>query len=352
MSTAGSPIAPHPPAAPGAAAISGGIDLGGTKIEARLFGPQLETLELRRCPTPTADFDSFIAALAEQVRWLESRAEARNALKSPADHGPLPVGIGLPGLIDPHTGRAFAANIPVTGRDLPGALEAALGRRLPLLNDCQAFALSEAHNDPHADPHAEAQGGQSGAGAGARSVVGLIMGTGIGAGHALDGALPHRRNGSALEVGHIGLPAALLAAQDLPALPCGCGRHGCFETYLSGPGLVRLAERQLGTALPPPELAQRAAAGDAGAEAVLDLWATLAGELLLALQLAHDPDCIVLGGGLSQMPGVDTRLAAALSRSRLGAMQPPEIRLARHGDSSGARGAALHARALAGAPHR
>ncbi|WP_353476609.1 ROK family protein (plasmid) [Salipiger sp. H15] len=301
--------------------ISGGIDLGGTKIEARLFGPDLETLDMRRTATPTQDFAGFIAGLADQVRWLEDRSGAGKA---------LPVGVGLPGLVDPQTGQAFAANIPVSGHDLPGALADALGRPVPLINDCLAFALSEAH---------------SGAGAGARSVIGLIMGTGIGAGHALDGALPHRRNGSALEVGHIGLPAHALLAHDLPLRDCGCGRRGCYEAYVSGPGLAWLAAQWLGEPVAAPELARRAAEGDAGATAALELWATLAGELLLALQLSHDPDCIVLGGGLSQMPGVEDRLAAALDRTRLGTMRPPVIRIARHGDSSGARGAALHARA-------
>lgn len=296
--------------------ISGGIDLGGTKIEARLFDAALNTVELRRIPTPTGDFDSFLAGLSEQVRWLEEQA----------GDAALPVGVGLPGLIDPQTGRAFASNIPVTGRDLPGALAQALGRPVPMLNDCQAFALSEAH---------------SGAGAGHGSVVGLIMGTGIGAGHALDGALPHRLNGSALEIGHMGLPAHALG--DLPLRRCGCGKTGCYETVLAGPGLTWLSGQMLGEAIPPADLSARALAGDAQAEAVLDRWATLAGELLLAIQLAHDPDCIVLGGGVSKMPGVTERLTAALDAARLGAMRLPVIAVAQHGDSSGARGAALHA---------
>ncbi|MCA0996742.1 ROK family protein [Alloyangia pacifica] len=310
-------------------ATTGGIDLGGTKIEARLFDAQMQTLETRRLPTPAEDFTAFVKALAAQVRWLEETSGLGAA---------LPVGIGLPGLIDPESGLGFAANIPITGQNLPAALTEALGRPVPLLNDCQAFALSEAHG---------------GAGTGARRVIGLIMGTGIGAGLAQDGRAGYRANGSALEVGHIGLPSHALQelrdrlGVDLALRDCGCGRRGCFETCLSGPGLSWLARQYLGAELEPADLAQRAGDGERAAEVVLQIWAHLAGELLLTLQLAHDPDCIVLGGGLSQIPGVELRLAAALERVRLGSMRAPKIAIAQHGDSSGARGAALHALAQA-----
>ncbi|SDI55736.1 ROK family protein [Salipiger marinus] len=308
------------PPAPRSDLPCGGLDLGGTKIEARLFSPGLDLLDSRRIPTPTGGLDALLEAVADQLHWLEA-ASGQGAA--------LPVGMGLPGVIDTGGGPAFAANLPVGGHDLPGALRQRLGRALPLLNDAQAFALSEA---------------RGGAGDGAERVAGLIMGTGIGAGLAVLGrALPQIQL-AALEVGHLGWPARLGDA--LPLLACGCGRSGCFETLLSGPGLSRLAEHRLGVAVPPEDLAQRAS-HDPAAEAVLTLWADLAAELLLTLHLAQDPQVIVLGGGLTRLPGLLDRLAAALAPLRLGPLPLPRLALAVFGDASGARGAAIHARDLA-----
>ncbi|WP_341485797.1 ROK family protein [Thioclava sp. GXIMD4215] len=298
-------------------AIAGGIDLGGTKIEARLFGAGYQSLEATRFPTPTDTVETFLQALSKAIRWLEETSGRGSR---------LPIGIGLPGIINPFNGAAMAANIPVTGLDLPAAIARKIGRKIPLINDGQAFALSEAHG---------------GAGLGARSVLGLIMGTGIGAGHVLDGALPYRRNIAGIEAGHLGLPAPLLERHGLPIRPCGCGRKGCFETYLAGPGLRRICQHKLGHALPPEDLGAAVANGDPAATGVLEIWAALAAELLLTLHLTLDPDCIVLGGGLSQLPQVTDHLARAFTRVRLGPMALPDLRLAAHGDSSGARGAAI-----------
>ncbi|MER5172839.1 ROK family protein [Thioclava sp. GXIMD2076] len=299
------------------AAISGGIDLGGTKIEARLFGPGYQSIDSLRIPTPRGSFDSFLRALAKQIHWLEAQS---------GRGGKLPIGIGLPGIINGETGEAMAANIPITGVDLPAALTRTFGRALPLINDGQAFALSEAHG---------------GAGLGAQSVLGLIMGTGIGAGHVLGGAPPYRRNIAGIEAGHLGIPAHLLARVDLPLRSCGCGKKGCFETYLSGPGLSEICRLKLGHPITPKDLGQAAEAGDPAAQSVLQIWAELMAELLLTLQITLDPDCIILGGGLSQLPDVTRHLTRAFATRRLGPMALPVLRLAAHGDSSGARGAAI-----------
>lgn len=283
---------------------SGAIDLGGTKIEARLFDGAMNSVATRRLPTPQDDFDSFIAALDMQVRWLEDQANDPR----------LPVAISIAGVIDPVTGLATAANIPVTGRDIGAALRCVCGRTLPLFNDAMAFACSEAHG---------------GAADGAASVLGLVLGTGVGAGLVLDGRLAPRHAGLAVEIGHLGIPAAALDRHGLQPWPCGCGRTGCFETCVSGTGLRRLAER----------------AGTTTDDAqVMAVWADLAGEMLYAAQLMLDPEVIVIGGGLSNIPDLPDRLTGALSRLRLGQARLPAIRRALHGDSSGARGAALLAR--------
>ena len=293
--------------------ICGGIDLGGTKIEARLFdGPGAETREMRRVPTPKDAFAPMLEALAEQVDWLRQ-----------AGGGDFPIGLSVAGLIDPETGVSFASNIPATGHAIGPALRDRTGRDLPVVNDCMAFAYSEA---------------QGGAGEGMRSVMGLILGTGVGGGICLDGALPHRHAGLAVEVGHLGVSNRALARHGLPLWPCGCGRAGCVENYVSGTGVANLAEWKLGRRVPAEELT------GPDAQPVWDIWADIAGDCLHAIQIMLDPDCIVLGGGLSKLEGITEMLTDSLARQRLGTARLPAIRVARHGDSSGARGAALIAR--------
>ncbi|MFB2533432.1 ROK family protein [Paracoccus sp. p4-l81] len=300
--------------------LSGAIDLGGTKIEARLFDADMHTLACHRVPTPRDSFAALITALAGQVRWLEAQAEG------PA----LPVAVSMAGVIDPETGIATASNIPASGHDFGAALAAALGRALPLVNDCMAFAWSEAHG---------------GAGDGAASVLGLILGTGVGAGLVLGGGLPPRHAGLAVEIGHLGMPARALARHGLPIWDCGCGRGGCIENYISGTGLARIAAWAGLARTAPAEVAAATAAGDVAAERVMAIWADLAGEAAYAAQLMLDPAVIVIGGGLSNIAGLPDRITRALSRLRMGQARLPRIVAARHGDSSGARGAALMARA-------
>lgn len=296
--------------------ICGGIDLGGTKIEARLFdGGDAQTRLVQRCDTPLESFDALLAALVDMIIWLEDEAGQ-----------PIPLGLSMAGVIDPDTGVSFAANLPSSGQPIAGRIAEACGRQVYVLNDCMAFAYSEVHG---------------GAGADARTVLGLILGTGVGAGICVNAQLPPRHGGLAVEIGHLALPAAILARHDLPILPCGCGQAGCVETYVAGPGLSRLASRRLGLDMDPRELSQ-----DPSTEAqeVLDLWAQLAAEALYAVQITLAPDRIVLGGGLSNMPGCANRLRASLSKRGVLGAPIPDIVTARFGDTSGARGAALYAR--------
>ena len=297
----------------------GGIDVGGTKIEARLFNEHFETVELRRIPTPKETLSSFIDALAQQVQWLQTLSGRGDV---------MPVGIAIPGLIDSETRRAFTSNLPASGHDIPALLSQAIGRELPMMNDCQAFALSEANG---------------GAGDGFDVVVGLIMGTGVGAGLTSSGTLTRRRNGSALEIGHLGVPARLIQARGLPLFSCGCGKIGCFEAYASGNGLAALGRFRKGDPVKAEEIVAEAMAGHAESSAILSEWAEIVAELLLLIQLAHDPDCIVLGGGLSSIPDVISLIETPFKSIRLGEMRLPVIRVAVNGDSSGARGAAIMA---------
>lgn len=301
--------------------ISGGLDIGGTKIEARLFDEGMGLRDSRRVPTPRDSADSFFAALAGQVAWLRAQAGAD-----------LPVGIAMTGMVEPETGWAQTANLPISGQPMAARLTQAVGRPLPVMNDSMALAFSEANG---------------GAAEGAAAAVGLILGTGVAAGYCVDGAPAPRFGGIAVELGHSGMPGRALARHGLGLFECGCGRVGCIESYVAGPGLTRLAAHLGLGALPAPEIAARLAVGDAGAERVMAVWADLAAEALEVLQMTIDPDVVVLGGGVSQIPGVVARLTAALPARLMPGVPQPQLRLARFGDASGVRGAALLARRIA-----
>lgn len=294
--------------------LSGGIDAGGTKFDAQLFDADMHVLNHRRIAAPDTGFASFADALAEQSRWLMAQSGRAD----------LPIGIGLPGIVDPLTGATTASNIPTSGQDIATALRQRLGRDVVFGTDSVAFTLSEA---------------LGGAGDGFRNVIGMVIGTGVGAAQVLDGQVPPRANAMAVEIGHVGSSARVLAAHCLPQSHCGCGRLGCVETWVAGPGLMRLAAHVLGTPVSPPDLPNHPQG-----ERVLNIWADLAAEALDTLHLLLDPECIVLGGGLSLLPDVPGRLARALAARRLGQVSLPKLLLARFGDASGGRGMALMAR--------
>lgn len=275
----------------------GGIDLGGTKIEAQLFDPSGAPVgPASRVPTPRQSVADLVAALAGRIAWLDAAAGSA-----------VPVGLAHPGSVDPATGRLFAANLVASGHPLGPALSEAAGRDVPMLNDGLAFALSEA---------------RGGAGTG-RVMLGIVAGTGLGGGVAIDGRVPPRAGGRGLEIGHVGLPARALKRHRLPLRTCGCGAEGCAEMYCSGTAITFL---------------RATVPGDP-----LGVWADLLADTLSAAILTLDPDVIVLGGGVSRIPRIDARLSRALDRHALGGATPPPVRLATFGDASGARGAALYA---------
>ena len=291
-----------------------GIDIGGTKIELQVFDAAWARIGRERWPTP-ADYVGLLEAVAALVGGAQ------------AEHGPLPVGISAAGLVDRRSGLAITANLPATGRPFPVDLAVRLGQRVAFINDCQAMALSEA---------------RLGAGRGYRRVAGLILGTGVGMGVVTAGAPEVGGCGILGEVGHIALPAAVMQRHGLLPRRCGCGRIGCYETLLSGPGLTRLAHDLTGQTLAPPEIAQGRASTPTLAH-VWSVWVDLAAELLFSIMVAHDPDCIVLGGGLAGVDGLCADLSQALLRANFPCLVLPVITCAEGGDATGARGAALAA---------
>lgn len=294
--------------------ISAGIDLGGTKIEAQVFADDWTLQARNRWPTPR-DYPDLVAALVQAIRWCET-------------HGPnLPVGISAAGLINPKTGLALTSNLPATGRPFPADIAAAAGRRIAWINDCRALTLSEA---------------MLGAAKGADPAVGLILGTGVAGGVVTGGRLLPSPAATGGEFGHFPLAAPPMITHGLPILTCGCGRQGCTETYLSAPGLARIAAHLTGQTHTPETIVADRSTIPAFALA-WDIWLDLATEFLVTLCLTIDPQVIVIGGGLSRAPGLTDDLTQRLTDATLKGFPIPTIRLAEGGDASGARGAALHA---------
>lgn len=295
--------------------IAIGIDLGGTKIEAQIFDADWACVDARRIATPKS-YTALVEAVADQIAWADQGRWAG-----------LPVGIAAAGLVSPATGLAYTANLPAMDRPLPADIAAAAGRKITYINDCRALALSEA---------------VFGAGRGKSPLAALVLGTGVGGGLAVDGRLAPGFAAVGGEFGHFTASAYLIKQHDLPIEHCGCGRWGCTETLVSGPGLTRLAQRFVGQDLTPEQLASARTVNVMAAQA-WQVWCDLVADLLITLAFTCDPAAIVIGGGLSRIPHLIRDLTEALQRVQLPGFAIPELLLAQGGDASGARGAAYAA---------
>lgn len=290
-----------------------GIDLGGTKIELVVLDPAGDVVLRRRVPTPQGDYAGTIDGVATLVRDAE-RDLGRQ----------MTVGVGIPGTICAATGLVKNANsVCLIGRPLATDLERLLERPVRFANDANCLALSEAAD---------------GSAAGASIVFGAILGTGTGGGLVVNGTIVVGVNAIAGEWGHNPLPWPL--DDERPGPTCYCGRSGCIETFLSGPGLVRDVEACGGPTLDPPGIVRGALAGDARLGAALERYAHR-----LARALAHvinivDPHVVVLGGGLSNIEWLYERVPRLWTPFVFSDRVETRLVRARHGDSSGVRGAA------------
>ena len=297
-----------------------GVDLGGTKTEVIVLDDEGSVRLRRREATPRGDYDGILDLVARLVR------DAEEACGVAAGKGQ--VGVGTPGSTSRATGLLRGSNsVCMNGRPVKRDLEARLARPIAMANDANCFALSEASD---------------GAGRGACNVFGVILGTGVGGGIVINGHVLEGVNGIAGEWGHNPLPWP--REDEMPGSGCFCGRSGCVETYLSGPGMLRDHLLHGGAAATTQAIVEGALAGDAACEATMARY-----EERLARALAHvvnivDPDVIVLGGGLSNVE----RWYESVPRlwTRWVFSERVDTRLARHvhGDSSGVRGAAWLAR--------
>ena len=289
-----------------------GIDLGGTKTEGIALAPDGAVLDRRRVATPKG-YEPTLDAVGALVAEIERAVGARGS-----------VGLGIPGAVVPATERVKNANsVWLNGRTLRLDLERRLARPVRVMNDANCFALSEAAD---------------GAAAGAGVVFGVILGTGVGGGIVVDGRVLIGANRVAGEWGHAPLPWP--SPEELPGPPCYCGKRGCIETWLSGPGLARDHAAHGGGARAGGEIAAAAAEGDAAAAATMARHADRLARGLAMVVNVLDPDVIVLGGGVSNAPGLADATQAGLARWVFSDGVVTRVVRHAHGDSSGVRGAA------------
>ena len=289
-----------------------GIDLGGTKIEAAVLDAAGAVHWRERVPTPAGDY----AATLQAVAGLVQRARAATGT-DPS------IGIGHPGALTP-AGRVKNANSTwLNGRPFDRDLSAALGRLVRLQNDANCLAVSEATD---------------GAGKGEHVVFAVIVGTGVGGGIAIDGVPLTGLNAIAGEWGHNPLPWPTVA--ELPGPDCYCGKQGCVETWLSGPGMASDHLRATGQRLQAAEIGNAAEAGNPEAQTTLARWRERLARSLAVVINILDPDVVVVGGGLSQLNGFYEPLPELLSRWCFSDGVSTPVRPALHGDASGVRGAA------------
>jgi len=290
-----------------------GIDVGGTKIEGVALAADGTEAARHRISAPREDYDKTLAAIANLVDDLSATVDCA-----------APVGVGIPGAISPATGLVKNANSTwLIGHTMQRDLEVRLERPVRLANDANCFALSEAID---------------GAAQGHHCVLGIILGTGVGAGIVVNGKILAGPNAIAGEWGHNPLPWP--EPTELPGPQCYCGKQGCIETFVSGPGLAADHLRVTGINLAAEAIADAADKNDHACKDTLNRCADR-----LAKALAHvinivDPDAIVIGGGLSNVGALYDLVPASWGRHVFSDEVSTPLLKARHGDSSGVRGAA------------
>jgi fructokinase len=290
-----------------------GIDLGGTKTEIIVLHDDGQIGLRRREPTPSL-YQDKIALIAQMVTSVEAEMGLAG----------LPVGVGHPGSLNPRTGLMRNANsTALNGHPINDDLNAALNRQVRCANDANCFALSEASD---------------GAGAGASIVFGIIIGTGVGGGLVIDGKLIPGFDGNAGEWGHTALPRP--SPEEIPGPESSCGRNGCVESWCSGPAVARDHMRVTRQELTAKDISERAQTGDSDCQATLARHVDRLARALSNVVNVLDPEVIVLGGGLSNLPNMAECVQTALYPHIFTDDPQTKVVKNQHGDSSGVRGAA------------
>lgn len=292
-----------------------GVDIGGTKMQCAVYCESLHHLASRREPTPRDDYAAFLRTLIDMVRESDETVGS-----------PQAVGLALPGIVDAD-GLTISTQIPcINGRSLVSDIERALDRTVAHDNDTRAFTLSEA---------------RGGALDGVPVGMGIVLGTGVAGALCIDGRLYTSTRGIAGEYGHLAMPADLLAKYDVPARSCACGAAACAEQILSGPGLLWTGAHLGANYAAVERLLKDLRQGLPAARRALDAYIDCLGYFVSRLTLLLDPDVMVLGGGLSNITEIYSRLPDAARAYLFDGLPSPAIAAPRFGATSGARGAAI-----------
>lgn len=296
-----------------------GVDLGGTKMEALALGDNGQQLVRLRRPTPKSSYEAIVQEVASLVEAVEQQVGQQGS-----------VGLGIPGISSPATGLIKNANTTLLiGHPLDQDLSKRLKRPIRLANDANCFVLSEASDGAAS---AKALGIER------PNVFGVILGTGVGGGLVVRGQLVVGRDAIAGEWGHNPLPWASADEQKVSA--CWCGLTGCLESYLSGPALAAGHLARTGGALDTKAIAQAADSGDARCQRTVELYCGQLARALASLINLLNPDAIVLGGGVSNIPSLYEQVPALWGKFVFSDVVSTRLVQAKHGDSSGVRGAA------------
>lgn len=290
-----------------------GIDLGGTKIEIIALQDDGAALLRHRVSTPRGDYNATLAAIAQLIKKTETELQQTGT-----------IGIAIPGAISRQTGMIKNANSTwLNGKPLQEDLQQYLQRQVRLSNDANCFVLSEAVDGAARD---------------AQVVFGVIVGTGTGGGIVLDGKVLEGVNRIAGEWGHNPLPWPHV--EELPGPVCYCGKQGCIETFLSGPGMARDHEQHTRQTLSAEHIVQQADAGAPQALATLQRYEDRMARALASVINIIDPDVIILGGGMSNVQSLYHNVPRLWSRYVFSDTVETRLLPPLYGDSSGVRGAA------------
>ncbi len=253
-----------------------GTDIGGTKIATGVFSGDGNLVYENKIATPK-EYEAFLDSVCEEVEKADQKMGPK-----------VPLGIGIPGIIDQWFGSVDAANLPwLRGKPLRDDLKARLGREVKIANDGSCLVLAEVVD---------------GAGAGYKTVFGLIVGTGVGGGYVSNGQIILGANGLNGEIGHIALPFWKEEEDGVPH-DCYCGQNNCVEGNISGPALARLYAHVAGQEASPEQIAELAKKGDQTAIRVLTRYYNTFAKAMVVLLHSFDPDAIVVSGGIANMPG-------------------------------------------------
>jgi len=295
-----------------------GIDLGGTKTEAILLDSHGIELARQRIQTPRGNYQTLIKGLCDFIHDFTQPVNASWTL-----------GIGTPGSLGVNGVMRNANTVELNGQPFRQDLEAVLGRTVFMENDANCFVLSEAVDGAAKDGN---------------TVFGAILGTGVGGGIVINKQLLSGSNKISGEWGHISLPSPNedeFKQGRYSSKACYCGRAGCIETYLSGPGLATTYQNISGNTQTAEDIVKLAASNDPHAEIALQCYEEQLAKSLAMIVNVLDPDVIVLGGGLSKVERFYANVPLLWKRYIFSDSIKTRLSPPQHGDSSGVRGAAL-----------